>query len=472
MTSPIGGPAAALPPGGLVVELGRDVRVRDGGRTLVWGAPARLLHPRAEAAAQLTGRRLRVTGPTSERLAMQMLASGAAHPVIDRLPPTELAEVTVVIPVRDRAPSLDALMSGLGDRIRTIVVDDCSREPRPVAEVATRHRAELVVLPRHRGPAGARNAGLERVTTPFVAFVDSDVTVGPDTIAALLRHFHHPRVAAVAPRILGRAQPGRSNWISRYEDARSSLDRGPAPALVHPRSPVAWLPSACLVARVDALGTGFTDGMQVAEDVDLVWRLAAQGWHVRYEPSATAWHDHRVRLIPWLRRKAFYGSGGRALAERHGAAAAPAVLTPAGAAFVGALLAQRRWSLPAAAVASAVLTVRLRRLTNRSDHPALLAAELAGHDLAAAVRQTNRLMMRHWWPVSLAAALASRRARRAVLLAALTDSALQYRRVPPNLGAARFLVARRLDDLAYGAGLWAGTLAGRSARPLLPAIQP
>lgn len=458
------------PPRGLVVELGRWVRVYDGGRTLVGGAPTRLLHLSERAASMLDGRRIRVTDRRSERLAGRLLAIGAADPVVASLPPVDLSQVTVVVPAHDRAASLARLLTGLGNGLRVIVVDDRSDDPGAIARVAARHGAELVPLPRNRGPATARNAGLRRVATPYVAFVDSDMVVGPDAIATLLRHFHHPRVAAVAPQIHGLPRPGRASWIFRYEDARSSLDLGPAPALVHPRSAVSWVPSACLVARVEALGAGFTDGMRVAEDVDLVWRLAAGGWQVRYEPAATAWHEHRDRLTAWLRRKAFYGTGAHALARRHGSAVAPAVLAPWNAAVACALLAQRRWSLPLAAVLIAGAYVRRTRTVSRSGHPHRLAAELVGLSLAATAGQVSALLLRHWWPLGLAGSLFSRRLRRAVALAAVADGVVEYLRVAPDLDPARFVIARRLDDLAYGAGVWAGAFRGRSVRSLLPDI--
>ena len=39
----------------------------------------------------------------------------------------------------------------------------------------------------------------------------------------MLRHFADPRVAMVAPRVLG-LESEAPNWITRYEDARSSLE--------------------------------------------------------------------------------------------------------------------------------------------------------------------------------------------------------------------------------------------------------
>ena len=46
---------------------------------------------------------------------------------------------------------------------------------------------------------------------------------------------------------------------------------------------VAYVPAACLVVRRAALGEGFDESLRVGEDVDLVWRLDAAGWLVRYD---------------------------------------------------------------------------------------------------------------------------------------------------------------------------------------------
>jgi mycofactocin system glycosyltransferase len=457
-------------PAGSVVELGPQVRQYDAGRVLVGGAPPRLvrLGPRAEPL--LKNRRIRLDAPPSVRLAERLVTLGMAHPVTAELPPMDAARLTVVVPVRDRAPELDRLLAGIAGQVRVIVVDDCSHDQLAVRRVTARHSARLMSLDENRGPAAARNAGLRQVRTPYVAFVDSDVDLDPDTLPTLLRHFHDPRLAAVAPRVLGLTESG--SWISRYEAARSSLDLGPDPALVHPRSRVAWVPSACLVARVDALGPGFAEPLRVGEDVDLIWRLAAEGRRIRYDPSVTVRHDHRTRLTNWLARKAYYGTGAHLLALRHGRAVAPAALTPWAAGVAAALLAQRRWSLP---VAAAVLTTVGRRYTRDATadtaDPRRLAASLTGLGLAATAEQTAALLLRHWWPLSAAGCLVSRRVRRATLLAAVVDGLLEHRRCAPDLDPLRFTLARRLDDLAYGAGVWAGAVRGRSVRCLLPDIR-
>ena len=469
--TPVADTAGPVLPIGSVVQLGQQTRQYDNGRVLVGGSPPRLVRLSARAEPLVNNRRIHLDTPAAVRLANRLVALGMAHPVASELPPLEQALVTVVVPVKDRPRELDRLLGSIAAPAPVIVVDDGSRAPLAVARVAARHGARLIVLDHNRGPAAARNIGLRQVRTPYVAFVDSDVVLGADTLQMLLRHFHDPRLAMVAPRVLGLTDAG-PGWLSRYEAARSSLDLGPHPALVHPRSRVSWVPSACLVARIDALGAGFTESLRVGEDVDLVWRLAAEGRRIRYDPAVTVRHDHRAGLADWAARKAYYGSGAHALAQRHGTAIAPAVLTPWAATVAAALLAQRRWSLPvAAAVATGVARGYTRDVTKGAAAPWRLAASLTGLGLAATAEQTSALLLRHWWPLTAASCLVSRRARRATLLAALTDGLLEHRRCAPQVDPIRFLLARRLDDLAYGAGLWAGAIRGRSVRCLLPEIR-
>lgn len=490
-------------PLGFAVKLNRHVRVRDGGRTLVGGSPTRLIRLSSAAAERLHHGIVHVRDRASAVLADRLLDGGLADPVVSELSDLDPGQVTVVIPVHDRPAMLDRLLSSLGGRHRVIVVADAPPDPRAVAAVATAHGAELVTLAQNAGPASARNAGLRRVTTEYVAFIDDDAVLEPDTLTILQRHFTDLRVAAAAPRVLGLHPRGHApgspsgradgsdaergsaatdggSWVSRYEDARSSLDLGLDPGLVRVRAPISWVPSTCLLARVSALGEGFTPGMRVGEDVDLVWRLAAEGHHVRYEPAATVRHEHRTAVPAWLKRKAFYGTGADLLARRHGRDVAPAVLTPWSAAFALALLAQRRWSLPVAAVLFAAATARLAAKVGGTarpgkvggtEHPVRLGALLTRYGAVATIWQIAGLLLRHWWPLTAVGCLFSVRLRRAVAAAALLDTVVDLRRTRAHLDPVRFAVARRLDDLAYGAGVWYGALKGRSLRALLPDIR-
>ena len=99
-----------------------------------------------------------------------------------------------------------------------------------------------------------------------------------------------------------------------------------------------------------------------------------------------------------------------------------------------------------------------------------LAAGLVARGTASAGQALARTVTRHHWPVALAAAVLSRRARRAVAAVALADAVVAWWPQRAAVDPVRFAAARRLEDLAYGAGLWWGAVrrpatAGAAARP-------
>ena len=127
-----------------------------------------------------------------------------------------------------------------------------------------------------------------------------------------------PRVALAAPRIVA---AGAEGLLGRYEAKHSPLDRGPLPARVVPKGRVPFVPGAALVMRTEL--ARFDETLTGGEDVDLVWRLTAQGHDVRYEPAAVVEHRHRTRAREWLARRAYYGRTAAPLARRHPGHARP-----------------------------------------------------------------------------------------------------------------------------------------------------
>lgn len=464
-------PPPAHLPDGFAVSLNPLVRVSDGGRALIGGAPTRVLYLKEAALRMMADGVVTVSDPGTRTLADRLLEAGMADPVLASLPDADEAAVTFVVPVFGRPAALDRLLASIGRGPSVIVVDDCSPDRGAIMDVAASHGARFIPLAENGGPARARNEGLKHVATPFVAFADSDIVLDPGATAALLRHFADPRVALAAPRVLGLRDATGLNWIGRYEEARSSLDLGIQPATVRPGSPVSWVPSAFLIGRVGALGEGFSAEMREGEDVDFAWRLAEQGWRIRFEPEARVWHEHRQVARDWLARKAFYGSSAHPLSLRHPHNIAPAVFAPWTLGIVAALLAQRRWSAPVAAVIWAAATWQVAGKLTRSERPFRVAATLTAAGVSASLSQTMALMVRHWWPLAVAASVYSRRIRRAVVLAGILDAAFEYRRLRPDLDPIRFGIARRMDDLAYGGGVWFSALKGRSVRALLPLIR-
>jgi hypothetical protein len=109
-------------------------------------------------------------------------------------------------------------------------------------------------------------------------------------------------------------------------------------------------------------------------------------------------------------------------------------------------------------------TARVSRRLGRSRRPVVTAASMTAVGAVATVYQSASALTRHYWPLAAVAAVVSPRARRALAAAAVVDGLLDYRRTRPDLDPVRYIAARRLDDLAYGAGLWYGAWRALGAR--------
>lgn len=460
--------ATAAPlPVGWRIEIDGDARRIDGGRVLVGGTPFRLLRL-SEAGARLldrwgAGSPLR-EGAGERALARRLVEASLAHPVPAGEGAPVASDVSVVIPVRDDTDRLAATIAALGHVREVIVVDDGSLDAAAVASAAG--RATVLRHDRSRGPAAARNTGWRATSGPITLFVDADVALEPSALALLLGHLADPAVAAVAPRVrsVGGDAP---EWLAAYEEVRSSLDLGPRRGQVRPGGRVPYVPTAAMAVRRSVLDDcdGFEESMRHGEDVDLVWRVAAAGWAIRYEPSATATHPSRPDLAAWLLQRYRYGSSSAALTARHGDAVAPLGISGWSAAAWGAVLLGHPFvGLAVAAGTTAALVPKLATL----EQPAAEAVRIAGRGNLWAGRSVADALRRTWWPLTALLAWFVPRARPAIVAAAAVPALLEWQEERPRLGFGRFAALRLLDDLAYGAGVWAGCWRQRSARALRP----
>jgi mycofactocin system glycosyltransferase len=464
------GPAVPLPAGfGIAFDAGTRFVRPD---LLFGGSPQRLLRLSAAGGRALSELRGGPVGsPESARLARRLTDTGLAHP----RPPgiaRQQADVTVVIPVRNRADGLDRSLAALGDVYPVIVVDDGSLDPGAVVRVCARRGARLERRPSSGGPGPARNDGLALVTTPLVAFIDSDCTAGPEWITQLAAHFADPMVGAVAPRVRPATGP---NAVGRYLDTRAPVDMGSSERGVAPMTRLAYLPAAALLVRREAAGRGFDPDLRYGEDVDLIWRMVDAGWRVRYDPAAEVRHAEPGRWRQVLARRFRYGSAAAPLARRHPGLVPPLILQPWPAAVVAALLARRP------VVALAAYAAGTGQLARRLRGWGIPARDVPG-PMAAAVLQTwlgaSRWAAQYALPAAAAGIAwpggrsARVRAGRRVALAALLAGApaAEWLRGRPRLDPFRFALGYLADEAAYGAGVCRGAAAERLADPLLPRL--
>lgn len=426
---------------------------------LFGGIPARVMRLSGAGVRALASLR---SGPvdsaTTAALARRLTDAGMAHPVPPAL--TARPDLTVLIPVHDRPSELDRCLTALGAQYPVVVVDDASADADAVAKVCADHGARLVRRAVNGGPAAARNTGLAAIDTELVALLDSDCVPDGDWIEQLAAHLADPLVSVVAPRITAATED--RGFAGRYANARGILDQGNGPALVRPLSRVAFVPTAALVARTAAVR--FDESMRTGEDVDLIWRLVADGHRVRYVPEVSVAHHEPEQWRVLLKRRFRYGTSAGPLAVKHPANMPPMLVNPwPTAAVTGALAAQ-----PVVALAGTFgSVVQTRKALMRAKVPTRGAARMALGGILqtwlAAGRYTTQLAT----PVLLAGLLRRRTALPAASLllgAAVTNWARGNRELDP----VRFVGGHIVDDVVYGAGVWRGAVACRTAVPLVP----
>lgn len=201
--------------------------------------------------------------------------------------------VTVVVVTRNRAASLRRTLGELArlpDPPRVIVVDDASVDA--TRDVVSREfpHIELASRPCREGPV-ARNHGVRRARTPYVAFSDDDSWWAPSALeraAAMLDR--HPTLAVVAARILV-GEERRTDAICE-EMARSPVRGEPSV----PGIPVlSFLGGASVVRRSAFRQVGGFEQRLVGggEEESLACDLVAAGWELRYAPDVLA-HHHPI----------------------------------------------------------------------------------------------------------------------------------------------------------------------------------
>ena len=411
---------------------------------------------------------------TTRALAGRLVAAGMAHPRPPRRdgpPRTPAPSVTVVVPARDRAESLGRCLAALGDGQPVVVVDDASADAGALAAVCRAHGARVVRRDVNGGPGEARSTASRLVDTDLIAFVDSDCTVSDGWLDELTWLFADPAVGAVAPRVCPTGPVATGDRVlDRFARAHSPLDLGPDEGEVGPDRAVRYVPTAALVVRrsaLDAVG-GFSPGMRVGEDVDLVWRLVESGWRVRYVPSVTVSHREPDSWTELLARRFSYGTSAAPLARRHPGRLAPVELRPRPLLGALALLAGRP-VLAAGIVATSA--VPLSRKVRPLGIPARQAWRWSAGGVGWTVVGLGRAATMPGWPGLLALAATGRRGRRAAAALLIAPATVEWLRTRPELDLPRWVAASVADDLAYGVGVWTGCLRERTLGPLLPTLR-
>jgi GT2 family glycosyltransferase len=228
--------------------------------------------------------------------------SGSGQP--DRVQPSgrrREARVSVVVLTHDRADELERTLerlSALAERPPIVVVDNASRDD-TAQRVATRFpEVTLVRSDANLGAAG-RNLGVERVSTPYVAFCDDDTWWACGALARAAELLDaHPRVAVLSARVLVGDAQALDPACARMADSPLDSSGLPGPALI------AFMAGAA-VMRVDAFSAvgGYEPRLFIgAEEGLMALDLAVQGWRMAYASDVVTHHHPSAARDPVARR--------------------------------------------------------------------------------------------------------------------------------------------------------------------------
>jgi GT2 family glycosyltransferase len=211
-------------------------------------------------------------------------------------------EISVIVPVRNGAPSLGALLDSLSaqtlepERYELIVVDNASSDD--TAWLAAARGARVVHEP-VPNRSRARNRGASSARSRLYAFTDADCVADPQWLEQLLAHAELAPLVAGSVRLRTRTSP---NAVERFE----ALWRFGQEAWVKQ----GWAATANLLVHAEAFAAigGFDPTWRhIGEDVDFCFRARAAGYALGYCGAAVVEHDGERELWPLLGRSYRHG---------------------------------------------------------------------------------------------------------------------------------------------------------------------
>lgn len=201
-----------------------------------------------------------------------------------------LPGVSVVIPAYNRRELvIRAVESVLGqtraaDEI--IVVDDGSSDGTEAA-LAERFGARIrIVTQENQGVAAARNHGISLARYDLVAFLDSDDVWRPEKLALQVPEMTGPGIVLSATNWAWESarEVGRFQQLGYPASEKAATVPSPLLRLCNRRGH-GLMVQTCIVRRAALVRTGgFDTRMRIAEDMDLLFRLAEEGSFVVMSP--------------------------------------------------------------------------------------------------------------------------------------------------------------------------------------------
>ncbi|MHB8597822.1 MAG: glycosyltransferase family 2 protein [Ktedonobacteraceae bacterium] len=224
-------------------------------------------------------------------------------------------KASVVIPVYND-PRIEACIASLLEQdysaglYEIIVIDNNSDAL--MQQIIQRFKVKYVRENR-RGSYFARNTGLEVAQGEIVAFIDADCIADSHWLSELLEGFKDSEVGGVGGRIL-KLKP--QTWVQA--NAEDLAEQQLAPQYL-PFYAAPYIVTANAAYQMSILRKlqGFDAQFQSGGDVDLAWRVQAEGFKVITAPDAIVYHAARETVRSYFKQFFHYAAGHTLLYKKH-----------------------------------------------------------------------------------------------------------------------------------------------------------
>ncbi|MDX1413614.1 MAG: sugar transferase [Candidatus Promineifilaceae bacterium] len=213
-------------------------------------------------------------------------------------------KVSVIVPAYQAAKTIAACLYALNNQntslpYEVIVVDDGSTDP--TADLAKPLCDHLILHPNKRGPAAARNSGVNQAQGEYICFTDSDCAPEKDWIEQIISALDDQEIAGAK----GVYRTSQKEIVARfvqieYEDKYDLL-------LEQERINFIDTYSAAYRHKILVDNHGFDEQFEYLEDQELSFRLASRGYQMVFQPSAIVFHQHSRTITGYFRKKFLIG---------------------------------------------------------------------------------------------------------------------------------------------------------------------
>lgn len=222
---------------------------------------------------------------------------------------------SVIIPAYNAASTIDVQLAALANqrfagRWEVVVADNGSTDGTCARALAWAEHVpglRVVDASQRRGPAAARNIGVDHSVGEALLFCDADDAAESNWVTAMVGALEGADAASGSRRynLLNDAPMGPADWSE-------PLFRKP------PLTHLASASSHNLAVTADAYAAvgGFDETMTAGEDVDLCWRLQLSGFHLVGARDAAMQIRRRTGLRATFLQAFSYGRADRLLAAK------------------------------------------------------------------------------------------------------------------------------------------------------------